>query len=301
MPQRVTDIFAGRDTTFSFEFFPPKTEKGAESLYAAITELGELGPDFVSVTYGAGGSTRDLTQKLVERILTTTQVAVVPHLTCVCHGEPEIRDILDRYAELGVRNILALGGDPPRDKPDYDRGQDAFRYAADLVTYVKQYQHPSEPRGFAVGVAGFPEGHPATPNRFHEVDHLKAKVDAGADYLCTQLFFDNRDFFDWQTRCQLAGIDKPMIAGVMPITSYKGMQRMADLAAGARVPAGLLEQVLACGEDNDEAVAEVGIAWCIEQCRELIDRGVAGIHFYTLNKSDATRRVFDALGVSATR
>ncbi|MEM0915777.1 MAG: methylenetetrahydrofolate reductase, partial [Planctomycetota bacterium] len=236
----INDVFDRDGTTFSFEFFPPKTEKSAESLYASIRDLEALKPSFVSVTYGAGGSTRELTHDLVLRIKRETSITAIPHLTCVCHGTADIDDILARYAQAGVCNILALGGDPPRDKPDYDRGQDAFRYATGLVEHIKAFNdagYHADPRGFGIGVAGFPEGHPATPNRLDEMDHLKAKVDAGADYICTQLFFENRDFDDFRERCTLAGIKVPIIAGVMPITSGKGMRRMAELSAGSRFPA----------------------------------------------------------------
>ncbi len=291
----IRDIFREHATTFSFEFFPPKSESAAAALYDAVAELSELRPAFVSVTYGAGGSTRELTHDLVERIKTTTTIATVPHLTCVCHDEDEVRGILDRYARIGVNNLLALGGDPPRDLAGYRKADDAFQHAADLVRFIRNYADAPDPRGFGIGVAGFPEGHPATPNRMLEMDHLKAKVDAGADYICTQLFFDNRDFFDFRERCQLAGIDVPIIAGIMPITSARGMRRMAELAAGSRYPAALLRAIQRAGDD-EEAVKAVGIHWATEQCRDLLDHGVAGIHFYTLNRSDATRQIYRSLG-----
>ena len=292
----ILDIFDQHTTTFSFEFFPPKSPASAEALYAAIDELSVLRPSFVSVTYGAGGSTRELTHDLVARIKTQSTIAAVPHLTCVCHRRAEIQEILSRYAELGISNLLALGGDPPRDRPDYRRSEDDFQHAADLVRFIREFDGHPDPRGFGIGVAGFPEGHPATPNRMLEMDHLKAKVDAGADYICTQLFFDNRDFYDFRDRCALAGIRVPIIAGIMPITSAKGMRRMAELAAGSRYPAPLLRALQRAGDD-ESAVQEVGIHWATEQCRDLLDHGVAGIHFYTLNKSDATRRIYRQLGV----
>lgn len=296
----ILDVFDRHPTTFSFEFFPPKSAVAAESLYDNIHELEALKPSFVSVTYGAGGSTRDLTHDLVVRIKTESSITTVPHLTCVCHQERDIREVLERYASHGIRNVLALGGDPPRDRAGWDRSQDAFRYAADLVGFVRRFGDEGgldDKRGFGIGVAGFPEGHPGTPNRMDEMDHLKAKVDAGADYICTQLFFDNRDFYDFRERCELAGIDVPIIAGVMPITSAKGMRRMAELAAGARYPARLLKSIVRCGED-EEAVARVGLHWATEQCRDLLDQQVRGIHFYTLNKSDATRTIYRNLGVT---
>jgi len=296
----IRDIFERDGQTFSFEFFPPKTEKSAEALYSAIRELEPLKPSFVSVTYGAGGGTRERTNKLVLRIKDQTPLDPVPHLTCVCHQEAEIREILETYAEHGVSNILALGGDPPRDMPDHDRSQDAFQHAVDLVKFIRKINdegiHPDK-RGFGIGAACFPEGHPATPNRIEELDFLKAKVDAGVDYLCTQLFFDNNDFYDFRERCDVLGIDVPIIAGIMPITSTKNLKRMAELAAGSRFPAPLLRALNRVDQDDDEAVARVGVHWATEQCRDLIDNNVAGIHFYTLNRSNATTEIYRTLGV----
>lgn len=296
----ITDIFQQSSPTFSFEFFPPKTPESSDRLYHAIRELVPLKPSFVSVTYGAGGSTRDLTHDLVVRIKLELDITTVPHLTCVCHSEADIRAVLERYAEHGICNILALGGDPPRELQNYNKADDAFQHAADLVRFIKQFngsgKHPDpRGRGFGVGVAGFPEGHPATPNRLKEMDYLKQKADAGADYICTQLFFDNHDFYDFRDRCELAGIKVPIIAGIMPITSAKGMMRMADLSAGSRYPAPLLRSIQRAGDDA-EAIKRVGIHWATEQCRDLLDHHVAGIHFYTLNQSDATRQIFLNLG-----
>ncbi len=298
----ITDIFQASSPTFSFEFFPPKTEASVERLYHAIRELQPLKPSFVSVTYGAGGSTRDLTHDLVVRARKELNVTTIPHLTCVCHSEQDIQSILQRYAGHGISNILALGGDPPRDLAGYDKAADAFQHAVDLVRFIKKFNgsgtHPDPGgRGFGIGVAGFPEGHPGTPNRLTEMDHLKQKVDAGADYICTQLFFDNHDFYDFRDRCELAGINIPIVAGIMPISSAKGMQRMAELSAGSRFPAPLLRSIHRCGEDPD-AIKRVGIHWATEQCRDLLDHHVAGIHFYTLNQSDATRQIFQNLGAN---
>jgi methylenetetrahydrofolate reductase (NADPH) len=206
---------------------------------------------------------------------------------------------LERYAAHGISNILALAGDPPRGMKDYDRSKDHFQHAIDLVRYIKKFNergiHP-DPRGFGIGVAGFPEGHPATPNRLLEMDYLKAKVDAGADYIVTQLFFDNRDFYDFRERCELAGIRVPIIAGIMPITSSKNLARMAELALGARFPARLLRAIARCAGD-EEYVKRVGVQWATEQCRDLLDNRVRGIHFYTLNRSTATREIYASLGV----
>ncbi len=295
----IQDILENGRTTFSFEFFPPKTEKASEALYGTIAELEAYDPAFVSVTYGAGGSTRELTNDLVVRLKTTTSLDPIPHLTCVCHQESDIEAILSRYAEEGVSNILALGGDPPRDLTNYRKEDDAFQQASDLVRYIRNFKGHPDSRGFGIGVAGFPEGHPATPNRLKEMDYLKAKVDEGADYIVTQLFFSNDDFHDFRDRCALAGINVPIIAGIMPVTSTKGMERMADLAAGARFPAKLLKSLSRAGDDS-KAVEKVGIHYATEQCSDLLEHDVAGIHFYTLNQSHATREIYANLGLKTS-
>ena len=288
--------------TFSFEFFPPKTPEAAETLYQTIRDLEAYMPHFVSVTYGAGGSTRDLTHDLVERIQHTTRLDPIPHLTCVCHNEQEIGEILRRYAKSTIGNILALGGDRPGGIW-YDKSRDSFQHAIDLVRFIRRFNesgvHP-DCRGFGIGVAGFPEGHPATPNRLVEMDYFKAKVEAGADYIVTQLFFDNRDFLDFRERCALAEIHIPIIAGIMPITSISGVKRMAELAGGARFPAKLLRDLQGC-QNDPEIVRRVGVHYALEQCHDLLDHAVAGIHFYTLNRSDATRVIFDSLGIPRRR
>ncbi len=307
----IADIFKARDTTISFEFFPPKTEESAQRLFENIEQLEPYHPAWVSVTYGAGGGTRELTQEIVSKILKDTTLHAMPHLTCVGHTEAEIYDILEGYVGAGVSNILALGGDPPQDEARYDRSKDAFRYAYQLVEYIVQFRQRhagagiKDKRGFGICVAGFPEGHPGTPNRLKEIELLKAKVDAGADAIITQLFFNNADFIDFRERCEHAGIKAPIVAGIMPITSAKGMRRMADLAAGARFPAPLLRAVdRAVGSYDDPdsaeakgAVQRVGVHWATEQCRQLLDQNVSGIHLYTLNQSNATREIYANLGV----
>ncbi|MGQ0628528.1 MAG: methylenetetrahydrofolate reductase [NAD(P)H] [Phycisphaerales bacterium] len=298
----INDIFAQHSTTFSFEFFPPKTTEAAEALYTSMTELESLKPSFVSVTYGAGGSTRELTRDLVVRLKNETRLDPVPHLTCVCHKEPEIRAILERYAEAGISNILALGGDVPKNLAGWDRGQDAFRYASDLVAFIRTFnaeRRHQDPRGFGICVAGYPEGHPSTPNRVKEMDNLKAKVDAGADWICTQLFFDNHDFLDFRDRCEVAGIRIPIIAGIMPVTSMKGLLGMSEMALGCRFPGPLLRRLNRTGGDPD-AMRRVGIQWATQQCEDLLENRVRGIHFYTLNRSTATREIFLNLGVKDT-
>ncbi|HEY1861048.1 MAG TPA: methylenetetrahydrofolate reductase, partial [Gemmataceae bacterium] len=271
----IEEIFRSHPTTFSFEFFPPKSAAAAEELFITIADLQALRPSFVSVTYGAGGSTRELTHDIVVRIARETDLTPVSHLTCVCHSQEELAEVLDRYAAAGIENILALSGDLPRDRPDHDRSKDAFRYAEELVRFIRSRPNTPNPRGFGVGVAGFPEGHPGTPNRLKEMEYLKRKVDAGASYICTQLFFANHVFYDFRERCELAGIRVPIVAGIMPLTSKAGMARMAELALGMRFPAALQRAVNRCGDD--EALARVGVHWASEQCRDLLHNNVRGI------------------------
>jgi len=335
----IADVLRSHKPALSFEFFPPKTQEGANALFETISELKKLEPAYVSVTYGAGGSTRELTHDLVVRLSRELGLTIVSHLTCVGSSKEEIRRTLERYSENGIENILALRGDIPKHmdvrgstvatdgalqggakhmdvrastvatdgalqggakhmdvrgsgiSTGWQAHPDGFHYAAQLVAFIKE----NFPK-MGIGVAGFPEGHPETPNRLKEIEYLKAKVDAGADYICTQLFFDNNDFYDFCERCSLAGINVPIIAGIMPITSRKGMQRMAELSLGSRFPAKLL-RALARAEDDAHAES-VGIHWATEQVLDLIDNGVAGVHFYTLNKSKATLKIYQALGVT---
>lgn len=294
----IQDVFAQHSITFSFEFFPPRSDDGFDQLFTRMSEFEALGPSFVSVTYGAGGSTREQTHRLVTRLKQETALDPMPHLTCVCQTQDEIQNILTRYAEAGCSNIMTLRGDPPQDASAYRHTDDEFQHAIDLVRFIRRFNdsgaHPDK-RGFGVGVAGFPEGHPATPNTFAHMDHLKAKVDAGADFVTTQMFFDNNVFYDWCDRCRLQGIAVPLIAGVMPITSLAGMRRMADLAAGTNFPAPLQKLIYRC-QDDPEALRRVGVHWATEQCRDLIDQGVRGVHFYTLNRSAATAEIYRTLG-----
>jgi methylenetetrahydrofolate reductase (NADPH) len=297
----IADIFRKHPTTFSFEFFPPRSDEAAGQLFEEIRKLESLKPTFVSVTYGAGGSTRERTHNLVLRIRQQTSLEAVPHLTCVCHSRDELQAIVTRYAEAGVSNILALGGDLPKDRANHDRSTDGFRYASGLVSYIRQLSasgiHP-DPRGFGIGVAGFPEGHPGQPNRMMEMEYLKAKVDAGADYIVTQLFFNNDDFYDFRERCELAGIKVPIIAGVMPIVSKANMESIPKLALGARYPAKLLRKLMKCADDD--SIRKLGLDWATQQCHGLLDNQVRGIHFYTMNRATATVEIYRRLGATTS-
>lgn len=289
----IAEILKQQAPHFSFEFFPPKTDEASRTLFESIKELTPLKPSYVSVTYGAGGSTRQLTHDLIIRLQKETQLSIVSHLTCVGASKDEIREILDNYNANGIQNIMALRGDPQKGQSQFVQAENGFAFASELVAFIKKH-FPA----MGVGVAGFPEGHPNTPNRLKEIEHLKMKVDAGADYICTQLFFENRDFYDFCERCEIAGIKVPIIAGIMPVTSRKGFARMAELALGARFPAKLLRAVSRA--ENDDYVEKVGIQWASEQVRDLIDRNVAGIHFYTLNRSRPTLKIYDSLGITSS-
>ncbi len=287
----LSDILKDNRVHFSFEFFPPKTEEAARALFETIGELLPIQPSFISITYGAGGSTRELTQNLVIRLKQETSLNVIAHLTAIGASREEIKSQLEKYSAAGIRNVLALRGDPPKGNSSFTPAPDGFRYAAEMVAFIKKhFPH------FGVGVAGFPEGHPETPNRLQEMDYLKAKVDAGADCICTQLFFDNRDFYDFCERCEIAGIKIPIIAGIMPITSLSGLKRMSELALGTRIPARLLRAALRA--QSDDAVEKIGIHWATQQVFDLYDHNVSGIHFYTLNRSVATLKIYETLGMS---
>lgn len=285
-----------RSPSFSFEFFPPKTQEGADSLLKTVLRLQEFHPSFVSVTYGAGGSSRGLTRSVVCD-MQNRGIPTVPHLTCVGHTEAEIEEILQGYIGAGARAIMVLRGDPPRNAA-YDSSKDAFRHAADLVRYIRRWEEQQHlPYRLTLGVAGFPEGHPDSRNRLREMDFLKAKVDEGADYICTQLFFDNHAFFDFRDRCRLLDINVPIIAGIMPVTSISSMNRMAELSAGTNFPARLLKAMLRAGGDKT-SIERIGINYASNQCSELLDAEVDGIHFYTLNRSKATLEIYHNLGIN---
>lgn len=291
-----TSVLFDRTPSFSFEFFPPKTQEGVENLLETVVRLQDFHPSFVSVTYGAGGGSRELTRSVVHSIQ-EKGIPTVPHLTCVGHTEAELETILEGYVAAGARAVLALRGDAPRNAA-YDPAKDAFKHASELVRFIRAWeerQHLSQ--RLTIGVAGFPEGHPESRNRIREMDYLKAKVDEGSDYICTQLFFDNHAFFDFRDRCRLMGIDTPIIAGIMPVTSIQSMNRMAELSAGTNFPARLLKAMLRAGGDK-ASIERIGINYASNQCGELLDEDVDGIHFYTLNKSKATLEIYRNLGIN---
>lgn len=274
--------------SFSFEFFPPKTDAGVASLLRTVEELAPLEPGFVSVTYGAGGSTRDRTVDLVTHIKQQTGIEAMAHLTCVGHTRDELRDVLRRLDAAGIENVLLLRGDPPQGQTTFEPVPGGFRYAEELVRFVRE-----EDFNFCLGGACYPEGHVETASREDDLKHLKAKVDAGMDFVVTQLFFDNAFYFDFVERARRAGINVPIVPGIMPITNYEQVQRFTRMC-GATVPMRLALQMERV-KDQPDAVVQLGVAHATVQCMELLSRGVPGIHFYTLNKSPATRMIVGAL------
>ncbi|MFY0523823.1 methylenetetrahydrofolate reductase [NAD(P)H] [Archangium gephyra] len=273
---------------FSFEFFPPKTDEGTANLLKTLEDLAPLEPGFVSVTYGAGGSTRDRTVELVTRIKRETGIEAMAHITCVGHTPGELREVLHRLKDAKVENVLVLRGDPPQGQTAFEPVAGGFRHASELVRFIRE-----EDFNFSLGGACYPEGHVETASRDDDLRHLKEKVDAGLDFVITQLFFDNAFYFDFVERARRIGINVPIVPGIMPITNYEQVQRFTRMC-GATVPMRLglqLERV----KDQPEALVQLGVAHATVQCMELLSRGVPGIHFYTLNKSPATRMIVSAL------
>lgn len=284
---RIDDFLKTGLPSVSFEFFPPKDDEGFKQLYRTIDRLRPLRPSYVSVTYGAGGSTRKKTVDLVERIQNEIGLRSMAHLTCVGHTRDEIGQILDDLWAAGIRNVLALRGDPPHGQAAFIPTDGGFAYSADLVRYIK------DRHDLCIGVAGFPEGHPQCLNITRDLEHLKQKVDAGGSFVVTQFFFDNNQFYRWRDQARDMGINVPILPGIMPIVSVAGIKKMVALS-GAKIPHPLLVKIEAV-EDDKEAVAEIGTEYALRQCEDLIANGVDGLHFYTLNRSRATVNIVKAL------
>ena len=276
---------------FSFEFFPPKTEEGERNLFAALAELRALEPAFVSVTYGAGGATRDKTIEIVRRVKGDYGLEALAHFTCVNATVAELRETLDEMAAAGVDNVLALRGDPPGGGDVWTKTEDGLEFSSELVELIAA-DYP-----FSIGAAAFPETHVHATSAEDDLRHLKRKVDSGARFLITQLFFDNGRYFDFVERARAIGIEVPIVPGIMPITNISQLTRMTEMC-GASIPAQLLSELHA-REGDDDAVMDLGVSYATLQCAELLAGGAPGIHFYTLNRSPATRAILSALRLIA--
>ncbi len=285
---RIEKLYRGGRPVFSFEFFPPTTDGAAQNLKNTVADLREmLAPDFVSVTYGAGGSTRGRTLELVSRIQSDLATTALAHVTCVGHTVEETRQVLDRLVGRGIRNVLALRGDPPKNQAEFVPTEGGFTHASELVAFLRDNYE------VGVGAACYPEAHPESPDSEADLRWTIHKVECGADFLITQLFFDNEFYFRFVERARSAGIEVPIIPGIMPVTNVSQIQRFTKMC-GATIPEDLYDR-LQRNEDDPSIVMAIGIEHAIRQCRRLLDAGVPGIHFYTLNRSHATRSVLAAI------
>ncbi len=284
---KIIDTLRAGNQTVSFEFFPPKDDAGFDELYKSIVSLKSLNPSHVSVTYGAGGSTRQKTVELVKKIKHEIGIEALAHLTCVGADRTEIVSVLDELKASGIENILALRGDPPHGKIQFTKHRDGFGYASELTAFIKSRY------SFCVAGACYPETHPEAPDATTDLDNLIRKVDAGIDFLITQLFFNNDDFLRFRDRVIARGISIPILAGIMPILNLKQIKRFTNMC-GATIPTDLLSKMEAVADDAD-AVRQLGTYHAVEQCIELVEKDVAGLHFYTLNRSTATRAIYQQL------
>jgi len=275
---KITNIFNQKEKTFSFELFPPKTEQGYQNLLVTIDQLCALKPDFISCTYGAGGGNRDKTFDIVQLLQEKHHTVGLAHLTCVLNTKEEIKNILTDAQSRGIQNILALRGDPPVDNPDWQPDEDNFKYSSELCAFIRNNFDDY----FSIGVAGFPEGHLLCPDRDKDAEYLKMKTDSGADFVMTQLFFNNQDYFDYVERLRNLGVSARVIPGILPITNYQGLLKFTALC-GATVT-DEVKQIFEPIQEDKEAVLNAGIEFAVRQCQDLLKGGAPGLHFYTLNK-----------------
>lgn len=290
---RVIDILKKEKIIFSCEFFPPKTDEGMIQLYETVKEFKHLNPGYISVTYGAGGGTKDKTIEMVGKIKREIGIETMAHLTCVGHSKDELKQILNQIYEQGVENVIALRGDPPKGETHFMAHPNGFKHANELIEFIRASHN-----GFCIAAAGYPEGHVESPNKETDWNFLEKKVIAGADFIITQLFFDNRDFFFFVKRMREKGITQPIIPGIMPITNYNQILKFTQMC-GSKIPEMVVRDLNAIKDDLD-AVQNYGIEYATKQCEELIAYGVSGIHFYTLNKSKSTKTIIENLQKNMT-
>lgn len=291
MIRKITDIFKEKERTFSIEFFPPKTAKGVDNLYKTADELNKLGPDFISVTYGAGGSSRGTTLEICREIQDRLDVSVMHHFTCVGHSQDELIEVLDAMKINGIKNILALRGDQPKNIDNWEPAADELNFCYQLNALIRSRYGDF----FSIGVAGFPEGHINCPDKETDTRHLKIKIEHGGEFIVTQLFFDNSIYSEYIDRLTSAGVNVRVIPGILPITSYDGLIKFCDMC-GATIPDEVHDIFKPISSDND-ATMNAGIEFAVKQCKDLLDRGAPGIHFFSLNKVEPTREIWKRLGI----
>jgi methylenetetrahydrofolate reductase (NADPH) len=285
---KIADMLKRSRPVFSFEFFPPKTDRDMIQLFETLRDARKLDPGYISVTYAPGGETREKTVEIVRRAKSEIGLESMAHLTCVGQSRQEIKGFLDALKRSEIENVIALRGDPPRGQTQFVPHPEGFRYASELTAFIRASYD------FCIGVAGYPEGHIESPDKEMDWDYLRQKVMAGADFVITQLFFDNRDFFAFEKSMRERGVTVPIVPGIMPITNYGQIVRFTRIC-GAKIPSRVAMDLEAIHE-NQEAVQDYGISHATRQCRELLSHGVPGIHFYTLNKSRSTQKIIRNLG-----
>jgi methylenetetrahydrofolate reductase (NADPH) len=291
MIKKITDIFQERDKTFSLEFFPPKTPKGMENLYKTIEELKKLGPDFVSVTYGAGGSTRGATLEICDEIQKRFNLTALHHFTCVGHSVAELKNITTQMKAHNIQNILALRGDPPQGVEKWEPSPDGLAYCYQLNDLIRD----SFGDYFSIGVAGFPEGHIHCPDKNTDTKHMKIKIEHGGEFIITQLFFDNTIYSEYLERLRESQVNVRVLPGILPITSYEGLIKFCNIC-GATISQEVHDIFKPLRED-EEATRKAGIEFAVKQCQDLLDRGAPGLHFFSLNKVEPTREIWNRLGL----
>ncbi len=287
--QKITELFRLKQQTFSFELFPPKTDQGFEKLKETMGELCALKPDFISCTYGAGGGNRDKTFDIVEMLQKKHHTPGVAHLTCVLNTKDQIKSILTDVKARGIQNILALRGDPPQESPNWQPGPDNFKYSSELCAFIRKTFGDH----FGIGVAGFPEGHLLCKDRDQDTKYLKLKIDSGADFVITQLFFNNQDYFDYIARLSKLNVKARILPGILPITDYPALVRFSALCGATLTDE--IKKTFEPIKDDKIATLEAGIKFAVDQCQELLSKGAPGIHFYCLNKVSPTNRILKAI------
>jgi len=291
---KISDIYKKTKPAISFEFFPPKTDEAEEKLFETAADLKSLNPAFISVTYGAMGGTRDNTLRIAERLKSKMGIEAAAHLTCVAHSRDDIESVLSQLSERGIENIVALRGDPPKGQTEFKAPVNGFPFAAELVKFIRH--HPRFNKNFALAVAGYPEGHMECRDLKKDMEHLKLKVDQGADAVITQLFFNNAAFLNFVERARKSGIQIPIVPGIMPLTNVSQIKRFSEMS-GCEIPEAMQSAMTRFTEDP-EGAEKYGIEYASAQCRELLAAGVPGIHFYTLNKAPTTMAIYRNLGLS---